>query len=504
MFKALVLFLSRLFWPLACLIAFVPASFAQEAAEQIFASIEPAVFQIQIIEKKSASQVALGTGFLVQGNRIATNYHVVSDVVLEPKKHRIQIRYGNTWVKLNVITVDVVNDLALLQPDEIQVFGAAAADYVSAKPGLLSGVQTAEGATSKVVPEPAEREPKLEPNNPKFNTPRPVTYPTETSNTSHSMDSGPKGVVIVAKPFVLATTSANQGSLLYSLGNPHNIGMTVVQGNYNGFAEHSFLKRIHFSGAVNSGMSGGPAVNASAQVVGINVASAGNQIGFLVPVAYLAALMQKASSLSPDYNLLKDMAAQIGAHTDAMVSDLLSHDWPTESMAGATILGKVVDWMDCWGDSEDNPETGINQIARGCRNADKIYISGRLDTSFFEYEYFYNEMPRWPVSAFYRYWARDTSAAAPGNRASKKHVKNYKCANHTLATHTNSPQAITRRASYCIRPYKKLPGLFDVFFIGVSADKSRKGVMDHFTLAGVTEASAEAFLAKFVGVLAWQ
>ena len=403
---------------------------AQDSAEQIFAAIEPAVFQIKIIETKSASQVALGTGFWLGDGLIATNYHVVANEILEPEKHRVEIeeQAGET-LDLTVVTVDVINDLAVLRTDSD---------------------------------------------------------------------------LTALTPFVLAEGEARQGSILYSLGNPHNIGMTVVQGNYNGFAEHSFVERIHFSGAVNAGMSGGPTVNAQAEVVGVNVASAGNQIGFLVPVKYLRALKHKAETLKPHYDLLEDMASQIATHTDAMIEEILSASWPSEDMGKARILGKVVDWMDCWGDSDDDPETGVMEIARGCNNADNVYVSGDLNTGFFEYEFFYKETPDWPVDAFYRQWRNDTSFAVPGNRAAKKHVGNYDCVDRLVTTRIGTPQVTTRRLSICMRAYKKLPGLYDVFYLGVTSDKSLRGVMDHFTLSGVTEASAKAFIRRFVEALTWQ
>ena len=393
-------------------------AFAQDSAEQIFAAIEPAVFQIKIIETKSASQVALGTGFWLGDGLIATNYHVVANEILEPEKHRVEIekRTGDT-LDLTVVTADVVNDLAVLRTDSD-----------------LSALT----------------------------------------------------------PFVLAAGEARQGSILYSLGNPHNIGMTVVQGNYNGFAEHSFVARIHFSGAVNAGMSG------------VNVASAGNQIGFLVPVKYLRALKSKAETLAPQYDLLEDMASQIATHTDAMIDEILSASWPNEDMGKARILGKVVDWMDCWGDSDDDPETGVMEIARGCNNADNVYVSGDLNTAFFEYEFFYKEAPDWPVDAFYRQWRNDTSFAVPGNRAAKQHVGNYDCVDRLVTTRSGTPEVTTRRLSICMRAYKKLPGLYDVFYMGVTSDKNTRGVMDHFTLSGVTQASAKEFIRRFVEALTWQ
>src|SRR5258706_8592674 len=50
------------------------------------------------------------------------------------------------------------------------------------------------------------------------------------------------------------------GERIYSLGNPLDIGFTIIEGTYNGRVARSYNQRIHFSGALNPGMSGGPAV----------------------------------------------------------------------------------------------------------------------------------------------------------------------------------------------------------------------------------------------------
>jgi len=401
------------------------------SADKIFASLEDSLFQIRIMEQKSGSQVALGSGFLVAGNRVATNYHVVSFVVLEPDKYRVEIDLHDVTQHLSVLTVDAVNDLALLT----------------------------------------------------FDTP-PESLPAT---------------------FHLATRIPKKGETLYSLGNPHDLGMTIVAGNYNGLVDNKFLDRIHFSGAINSGMSGGPSVNRRSEVVGINVASAGNQVGFLVPVAALDKLLERSESLPEDYNVLLDMARQIGNITDAMMDSILAGEWKREEMGKAVILGEVVPWFDCWGNSDIDKETGTLEIARGCNNADNIFVSDRFNTGFFEYEYYYLESEDWLSPAFYREWRTSTAGARPGNSAGEDDVGNYSCVNRILETHNpDNDKPLRRRASYCVRPYKQLKGLYDVFFIGATLDQKNRAVMDHFTMSGVTQAASEKFLARFVEVLAWR
>lgn len=401
------------------------------SADTIFSNLENSLFQIRIMEEKSGSQVALGSGFLVAGDRVATNYHVVSFVVLEPDKYRIEIDVNDVKQSLSVLTVDVVNDLALLTFDSL---------------------------------------------------------PDDLPAT-----------------FRLAEHIPRRGEVLYSLGNPHDLGMTIVAGNYNGLVDNKFLDRIHFSGAINSGMSGGPSVNRRSEVVGINVASAGNQVGFLVPVAALDKLLARSESLPEDYDVRVDMGRQIGGVTDAMIDTILAGEWKREEMGEAIILGEVVDWFDCWGDSDFDKDTRTLTIARGCNNADNIFINDRFNTGFFEYEFYYLESEDWLAPAFYRQWRAHTAGARPGNKVRKDDVGNYSCVDRILETrNSDTDKPLRRRASYCVRPYKQVKGLYDVFFMGASLDQKNRAAMDHFTLSGVTQSAAERFLARFVEVMAWR
>lgn len=420
------------FLALVLLPFFSVASFAQTSADQIFPALASSVVQILIIEEKSGSQAALGTGFFVADNRVATNYHVVSNKILEPEKYRIEVEIDGQTHRLAVVTADVVNDLAIL---------------------------------SAIDPE----------------------------------------FELEGKPFVLAQTFPLRGEILYSLGNPHNLGLTVVQGNYNGLVVDKFLPRIHFSGAINSGMSGGPTVNSQSEVVGINVATGGNQIGFLVPVSKLTALLEKSKHLPESYDLLTDMANDIRVTTDAMIEAALAENWPMEFMGEARVLGKTVNWFDCWGNSDRDADRAIQEISRGCSNADNIYINNHFSSGFFEYEFYYVEAPEWPSAAFYRMLAAATSNARPGNWADKDQVSNFKCVDRLVRSHTDvETHDMSRRVGYCVRAYKKLPDLYDVFFLGVSVDKKHQAIMDHFTLSGVSQEASMRFLQRFMDVLAWQ
>ncbi|XUM20858.1 trypsin-like peptidase domain-containing protein [Bradyrhizobium oligotrophicum S58] len=131
-------------------------------------------------------------------------------------------------------------------------------------------------------------------------------------------------------PFFSFDKAALDGSLpkgerLYSLGNPLDLGFTIIEGTYNGLVEHSYNDHIHFTGALNPGMSGGPAVNAQGQVVGVNVATrrGGQLISFLVPARFAAALLARGQDAKPAAaDLRKDVIAQLTSWRGALYKSL--------------------------------------------------------------------------------------------------------------------------------------------------------------------------------------
>jgi serine protease Do len=79
-----------------------------------------------------------------------------------------------------------------------------------------------------------------------------------------------------------------QGQYLYSLGNPLDLGFAISEGAYNGVVTRSFYDQLIFTGPINSGMSGGPSVTATAPWPASTSRSAAtaNSVSFLVPVRY--------------------------------------------------------------------------------------------------------------------------------------------------------------------------------------------------------------------------
>ena len=94
-----------------------------QKAQEIYKEYQQSIYQIQIIDINSNEKSAIGSGFKISKNGlIATNYHVISDVVEKPERYRIEFHQdGKSLGKLSIGTLDVAHDLAILQGDKTEM-----------------------------------------------------------------------------------------------------------------------------------------------------------------------------------------------------------------------------------------------------------------------------------------------------------------------------------------------------------------------------------------------
>lgn len=302
--------------------------------------------------------------------------------------------------------------------------------------------------------------------------------------------------------FILSKSAPHKGEKLFSLGNPHDLGMIVVPGTYNGLKKESFNERIHFTGSINSGMSGGPVVNKEAEVVGINVATSGNQIGFLVPHDKLVTLYNHYK-ISPPKNIKKQMADQLLASQNDLMTRLLTSPWDIKQLGGKGMIPIIdVPFIRCWGESNaDKTDALILAAVANCSLDENTYISSRFFTGSIEIEFRYMQAKELGANKFYHLYQQQIARAGAGNRAGKDDVSEYQC-HHDLVMPDN--KAINNKSVFCTRAYKDFPELYDVLYLAASVDKEQQALVSHFTIAGVNQENAMAFTKKFMEAVSWK
>ncbi len=302
--------------------------------------------------------------------------------------------------------------------------------------------------------------------------------------------------------FQLSQSAPHKGEQLFSLGNPHDLGMIVVPGTYNGLKKESFNERIHFTGSINSGMSGGPVVNKQAEVVGVNVATSGNSIGFLVPHDKLVNLYQ-AFLQTPPESIEEQMAQQLTANQDKLMTEILSSPWQAKQLGKQGSIPIIdVPFIRCWGDSNaDKADALILTAVANCSLDENTYLSSQFFTGSMEIEFRTMQAKNIGANKFYHLYQQQITRAGAGNRAGKDNVTEYQC-HHDLVMPDN--QAINNKSIFCTRAYKKFPDLFDVLYLSASVDKDKQALVSHFTIAGINQANALAFTRKFMEAVSWK
>jgi serine protease Do len=248
----------------------------------------------------------------------------------------------------------------------------------------------------------------------------------------------------------------SKGETVYALGNPRDYGTSLVKGPNNGMVEHSYNDQILFSGSLNPGMSGGPAVNAMGKVVGVNVATAGSQLSFLVPANNAIELVDKKRVIAPaDYQA--EISRQIKQWQRPRIQQLLDQDWPVEQFSGVDLFGEIRKDFQCWGQTnESNKERNIASVSKSCRAANSISLDASLSAG--ELYFSFDQASAVSLGAL-----QFTSAIRPwmaaNNTSTYEHSSNYRCHVDFLEGNQSSQQFV--RATTCVRAFKKLPGLYD-------------------------------------------
>ena len=311
-----------------------------------------------------------------------------------------------------------------------------------------------------------------------------------------------KAEQMVSQPIALASIEPEVGVPVFALGNPLDLGLTVVPGTYNGINTTSYYPRVHFTGSLNSGMSGGPTLNQQGQVIGINVATAGNQISFLVPTARLQQLVvdyqQRGSAVTEvaDY-----IGSQLQADQQQKMTQLLAADWQSIALGQAQVLQELPPFVKCWGGSNNtNSKAQFLSAERSCRSEDNIYLNAGFETGILEYQFFWLEADKLNSWQFYAVYENLFGDFAPGNRATEDDVSDFHC-DHDFISSASQRQSKT---VLCTRAYKDYPGLYDTVFLQGSVDNSDKAFISHFTLAGVSRENSLRFARRFMEVSQWR
>jgi hypothetical protein len=393
-------------------------------SKKIFQLNEDRVFQIRVLNRETGKKSSIGSGFIVgDGSQMATNYHVIGQVILEPDVFYISyVGKDGREGELKLIGLDVAHDLALLSADETI------------------------GEAIRMSPLPP------------------------------------------------------RGAPIFAMGNPLDLGLSIAVGTNGGLLNQTDDSRILFSGSLNPGMSGGPTFNDQGEAIGINVATARNDISFIVPSRFLTDLIERsAGDLTDSGDLKLEVARQVLAYETSYIEQLLTNDWPNLDLRQFRLPGAISPTVRCWDNSAK-----LSTIARykryqiRCTNQNHVYLDednkfvGRL-----VYEYYWLESDELNPIQFYNLY-QNLNKDQIESKVDRDIVSNFNCETWFIDV---SGQEM--KSNLCRREYVEYEGMSDVLFTAALTGHKNKGFFITLTMTGVDYASTLPLIKKFLEHSEW-
>lgn len=304
----------------------------------------------------------------------------------------------------------------------------------------------------------------------------------------------------LASPLALISRDLPIGTRVFSVGTPLDLGFTIVEGTYNGLLKQSLYEKIHFTGSINPGMSGGPALLADGRVVGVNVATAGNQVSFLVPARHVEALLQRhdqQQSRDPA-QLLAKLRQQLTDNQNAYMQRLVRAPLATTQLGPYEVPARIAPFIKCWGDIQNPPENRFDLVIQQCSSEDDLYISRSQESGVIHFEHRLLTGHKLNRIRFYGVYQAQFNTDYPGVHATEEDVTRYAC--HTDFVKVNG---LTLKTALCLRGYRHLTGLYDAVLKAATLNENHRGVQTTLVLAGVSRENALKFTKRYLESFRW-
>jgi serine protease Do len=300
--------------------------------------------------------------------------------------------------------------------------------------------------------------------------------------------------------FFLGAVSVAQGHRLYSLGHPEDLGLSIVEGTYNGHLPHTRHPRIHFTGSLNPGMSGGPTITQDGRVIGVNVATAGNQLSFLVPVDRAAGLLGKVLGPGDDpaARTLAEVGRQLRDHQDAYLRDMFAGETKMVELGPYRLITEPAPFFRCWADATRRQELPYETVRHHCSTDDNLFIAGDQSTGVIDLDHEMISTRKLNSSQFFSLY---TSVFANDNTpgGDEEHVTSWRCGTRNVRN-----ASLPMRAVLCLRRYRKLGELYDGVLKVAVLGRGDSGLVSTLTLSGVTFENVDRLARRYLERISWR
>lgn len=292
------------------------------------------------------------------------------------------------------------------------------------------------------------------------------------------------------------STIPKAGERIFSIGNPQDLGFTIVEGIYNGTVKESRLQKLNFSGSLNPGMSGGAAFNSEGKLIGVNVSTAGNQLSFLVPATYVAQMIDeyhKGETIPDDF--LKLAESQIFEDQKHKFNELLSSNFNKVKLKDYSVPSGLMPSLKCWSDSEEKKDEHYQYLNHVCSTSELVFLSQDTSVGNMYLYYLLVENKGLNPFSFSSRIQQLLSSYTSGQKGDKENFGNYKCVKSFVGNYW---------VNTCLRKYKKFESLYDLTIVGAAVDSSEHSLVFYNNASAISFENAKKFSKKFLESISWK
>jgi len=289
----------------------------------------------------------------------------------------------------------------------------------------------------------------------------------------------------------------NMGERIFALGFPYDLGLTIVEGTYNGLLEKSLYERIHLTASINPGMSGGPAIDRYGNVIGVNVATAGNQVSFLVPARHVIKLLNRDDATTRG-ELMERIAQQLRDNQAHYLEALTSTPFVTTQLGGYRVPAAIAKHVSCWSQTNQDQERLFDQTELSCQSEDDVFLSGDLSTGAIRYVHVLRSARKIGVLRFWAQLQRNLRSFYGDFGGDKSSVTAFQCHQDFL-----QHDELKSMLLLCVRRYREFAGLYDLVQRQVSLNSANRALQSTLILTGVDREHGLKFARRFAEEVQW-
>ena len=265
-----------------------------------------------------------------------------------------------------------------------------------------------------------------------------------------------------------------KGAAIFSMGVPEDLNESIIQGIYNGPINEGPYKSLLTSSPLNSGMSGGPTVNAKGRLIGINVAiyRSSQNISFSVPYTELIKLKQyyhNQLESGSTLDLTRELNRQLHLSSQSLTENYLQAAKSGTITVGEWITKSNSPDIKCWSPVRRHRELWTT-TRLGCRVQGRTQLHDNNYGGSYHLDYYSFVRKEAGKIRFFSQIEKLTGQSGESNTWNDDYYTRYTCEESTI----KNPNDVLLRVNFCFNQYIRFKDVYDAHFRIMTLGSDRK------------------------------